>query len=114
MKQWLATKQPAFGFRTSGGTHACSGRSPISRPTPSDYSRRAARAEAKKLALGILANHLQEAVDADFDEVAVVSRADIARATAHWTADWQSGTRRELGRAVAELQAEFGRRAGFS
>ncbi len=83
------------------------------RSTPSDYSRRAARAEAKKLVLGILANLLEQAEGADFEEAAVVSRADIGRATAHWTADWQSGTRRELGRAVAELQAEFGRRAGF-
>jgi hypothetical protein len=51
--------------------------------------------------LDILANLLEHAEGADFEEAAVVSRADIARATPHWTADWQSGTRRVLGRAIA-------------
>jgi hypothetical protein len=82
------------------------------RQSSSDYSSRAARAEAKKLVLAVLAGMLADARVDDFGEHSPVPRSSIITATEGWTAEWQTGTRCELGRAVNELRAEFYRRAG--
>jgi hypothetical protein len=82
------------------------------RATASDYSSRAARAEAKKIVLGLLADALADAKNRGFPADTPVPRSAVDAATSNWTADWQSGTRRELAHAVAELSAEFERRSG--
>ena len=82
------------------------------KPTPSGYSARAARAEAKKVLLAELAAKLRAAAACGYEETAVADAEVFAAEISHWpNYQWQAGAKQQLNAAVHELIAEFERRA---
>lgn len=81
------------------------------RHTPSDYSTRAARVEAKKLLLERIVELLNGDEVCGYENTTIADSERFSKATESWPDPWRAGVRHQMHEAVQELRAEFQRRA---
>jgi hypothetical protein len=81
------------------------------KPSASDYSTRAARAEAKKVVLGMLADVIRDSAICGYEQAAI-DADKFAERIAEWpNPKWREGAQAQLDAAAMELLDEFERRA---
>lgn len=81
------------------------------RATKSDYSTRAARSEAKKVILAMLADAIRDSAICGYDRT-LIDGGNFKERIAAWpNPKWRDGAEGQLDEAAMELMDEFQRRA---